>query len=229
MAVQSDTTIPRDAPVVHVWDIPTRLFHWLLVILMITSVATVKTGNMVWHERSGIAILVLIGFRLLWGIFGGRHARFTSFIRGPGETLGYFRDLVSGRSRSYLGHNPLGALSVLALIVSVGTQAVTGLFADDAIVTQGPLVNKVSGATSTLMTRIHHYNEKVMYALVALHIGAILYYAFVKREDLVRPMVTGRKSWPHGEAPADARGPVTLAIVLLAIVIALVWGIVYRK
>lgn len=219
----------KNAPLVHVWDLPTRLFHWLLVILMICSVVSVKTGNMIWHERFGVAILILIGFRLLWGIFGGRHARFTSFIKGPSETLEYFRGMVSGTGRSYLGHNPLGALSVIALILSVGTQAVTGLFADDEIATQGPLVNKVTGATSTLMTRIHHYNEYVMYGLVALHIGAILFYAFGKREDLVRPMVTGSRAWPHGEAPADSRGPVTLAIVLLAIVLAIVWGVLYRK
>lgn len=214
---------------VHVWDLPTRLFHWVLVILVVVSVVSVKMGNMEVHEKSGIALVTLIAFRIVWGFIGGRYARFTSFVRGPGAILGYLKSMREPGGALHLGHNPLGGWSVIALIASVGTQAVTGLFADDEIATQGPLASKVTSATTTLMTSIHHFNEKVIYALVALHICAILYYAVAKKEDLVRPMVTGYKTAAGAQAQGDTRGSPVLAIVVLAVIAALVWYFIVRK
>ena len=174
---------------IRVWDLPTRVFHWTLAALVVGSFATVKVGGnlMVWHERLGYAALALVLFRVVWGFVGGRYARFASFVRGPGRVLGYLRGAVAPSP----GHNPLGALSVLGLLAAVGFQAASGLFTNDDIAFEGPLARHVSGATSSLLTTLHRYNEKVILALVALHVAAILYYRFAKRKDLVRPMLDG--------------------------------------
>ncbi len=174
---------------IRVWDLPTRVFHWTLAALVVGSFATVKIGGnlMVWHERLGYAALALVLFRVVWGFVGGRYARFASFVRGPGRVLGHLRGAVPPSP----GHNPLGALSVLGLLAVVGFQATSGLFTNDDIAFEGPLARHVSGATSSLLTTLHRYNEKVILALVALHVAAILYYRFAKRKDLVRPMLDG--------------------------------------
>lgn len=179
---------------VRIWDLPTRLFHWTLALLVVFSVATAKIGGnwMHWHMWSGYAILALLVFRLLWGFAGSRYALFAQFVRGPRTVLAYLR-APQGAGRRHPGHNPLGAWSVLALLATLLVQASTGLFANDEIATEGPLSKFVSGATASLMTRIHALNQNVIYALVALHLAAIAYYFFGKRENLVAPMITGFK------------------------------------
>ena len=149
---------------VAVWDLPTRLFHWTLVLLIVFSVTTVKVGGewMIWHERSGRALLVLLTFRIVWGFIGGEHARWINFICSPFKAIRYAMGVASGRDERYLGHNPLGAYSVIALLAAVATQGITGLFVDDAIVNQGPLVNLVSSKVVEWATRIHHWNERVI-------------------------------------------------------------------
>jgi len=181
---------------IRVWDLPTRLFHWSLAALIVVSFVTVKLGGnlMVWHERSGYAILTLLLFRLAWGIAGGRYVRFAAFVRGPGAVLAYLRG--AGSAAHAPGHNPLGALSVLGLLAVVGFQAVSGLFTNDDIAFEGPLSVKVSGATASLLTTLHRWNEKTIIALVALHLVAILYYRFGKRRDLIGPMVSGDAAFP---------------------------------
>jgi cytochrome b len=181
---------------IRVWDLPTRLFHWSLAALIIVSFVTVKLGGnlMVWHERSGYAILTLLLFRLAWGVAGGHYARFAAFVRGPGTVLAYLRG--AGGAVHAPGHNPLGALSVLGLLAVVGFQAASGLFTNDDIAFEGPLSVKVSGATASLLTTLHRWNEKTIIALVALHLAAILYYRFGKRRDLVGPMVSGDAEFP---------------------------------
>ena len=181
---------------IRVWDLPTRLFHWSLAALIVVSFVTVKLGGnlMIWHERSGYAILTLLLFRLAWGIAGGRYARFAAFVRGPGTVLAYLRG--AGGSAHAPGHNPLGALSVLGLLAVVGFQAASGLFTNDDIAFEGPLSVKVSGATASLLTTLHRWNEKTIIALVALHLAAILYYRFGKRRELVGPMLSGDATFP---------------------------------
>lgn len=171
----------------RVWDLPTRLFHWVLVLLLMGSFATVKTGNMVWHERLGYAALALILFRIVWGFVGGRYARFVQFVRGPAQVLGYLR----GSAPEQPGHNPLGALSVLGLLAAVGFQATSGLFTNDDIAFEGPLSRYVSGAWASTLTTWHRWNEKVIIALVVLHVAAILYYRFRKGRNLIGPMFSG--------------------------------------
>jgi hypothetical protein len=181
----------QSARKVRVWDLPVRIFHWLLALLIACSFITAELGGnaMVWHERSGIAILVLISFRLIWGIVGSRHARFASFVRGPSAVIASVRGASSG-----LGHSPLAALSVLALLGAVGFQAITGLFTNDDIAFEGPLAAKVSGKVSHWLTELHEGNESILMALICLHLAAVAWYTFIKRRSIIKPMITGDAS-----------------------------------
>jgi len=177
--------------IIRVWDLPIRLFHWLLLIAIVLSFITVKIGGnaMELHGLIGYCVLTLIIFRVCWGFLGSYHARFTNFIPSPLSLFGY----LSGKTKAGLGHNPLGALSVLALLLSVGVQAVTGLFANDDIAFEGPFAKYVSNSTVGLLTSIHYANEWVLIALIALHLCAILYYQKFKSENLIKPMLLGDK------------------------------------
>ncbi len=177
---------------VRVWDLPTRLFHWALAICIVLGIVFVKIGGnaIQWHAYCGYTALALILFRIIWGFVGSQYARFANFIPSPATLIAFLRGQVDGG----LGHNPLGALSVIALLTMILIQALTGLFADDDIFFQGPFAKYVSNSTVALLTSIHRFNQYLIFALVGLHIAAISYYYFVKRENLVRPMVTGDKS-----------------------------------
>ena len=147
-------------------------------------------GNAIeWHAYCGYTALALILFRVIWGFVGSWHARFTNFIPSPPKLIAFLRGQVDGG----LGHNPLGALSVIALLGVILIQALTGLFADDDIFFQGPFAKYVSNDTVALLTSIHRFNQYIIFVLVGLHVAAISYYYFVKRENLVKPMVTGDK------------------------------------
>lgn len=173
----------------RVWDLPTRVFHWLLVACIVGSIVSVSIGgNAVgWHFRFGYAILALVLFRILWGFVGPRYARFSSFPPSPSAAIAYLR----GNAPPRAGHNPLGAFSVYALLVALCVQVATGLFANDDIMWEGPLTHLVSGATSSLLTTVHRVNRFIVFALIVLHLGAIAYYAFVKKEPLVKSMLHG--------------------------------------
>jgi cytochrome b len=217
--------------IIRVWDLPIRLFHWLLVICIITSFITVNIGGnaMEFHALSGYCILTLILFRICWGLIGSYHARFINFVPSPKGLLDY----VTGKTKAGLGHNPLGALSVLALLFSVGLQAVTGLFANDDIMFEGPFAKYVSNSAVELCTSIHYFNEKVLIILIALHLCAILYYQKFKGENLVKPMLMGDKEIdPSEEAkylPSDLgqaskdgglqRGFALLLLSLIAVIL----------
>ncbi|MEI2418020.1 cytochrome b/b6 domain-containing protein [Orrella sp. JC864] len=188
---------------VRIWDLPTRLFHWLLAACVTGALVTVKLGGMYmdWHVRFGLATFGLILFRLLWGLFGPRYARFAQFVRGPGAWWRYLRGQAP---EGQAGHNPLGALSVVAMLALFGLQAGTGLFANDDILTQGPLAHRISGELSSRLTGLHMQAEWLLYALVALHLAAVAWYALVRRKRLVGPMI-------HGDAPAAELAPGTPA------------------
>ena len=182
---------------VSVWDLPTRLFHWCLVILVIFSFITAKIGGnaMQYHEWSGSAILALLLFRLVWGFVGSRESRFATFVYGPATVFRYALNILQPDSRHYLGHNPLGGWSIVAMLSALMIQAGTGLFANDDIITEGPLYSWVSKATSDWITWVHRLNQQVIIGLVAIHILAVLFYLFYKRENLIKPMITGFKHW----------------------------------
>lgn len=206
---------------VRVWDLPTRLFHWLLAATVIASVVTGKVGGglMEWHLRSGCLALGLLAFRLVWGLVGGRWSRFASFLYAPATVLRYLRGQTRPGEYLDVGHNPLGAGSVFALLAILIVQVGTGLVADDEIATVGPLNRYVSNATATLASGWHkNVGFYVIVALVLLHIGAILFYRLRKKVDLIGPMLSGDKTLPAG-VPA-ARDD--LASRVLAVVLALV-------
>jgi len=212
---------------IKVWDIPTRLFHWLLVGLVIISFITGKIGGtaMKYHEWSGIAVLILAVFRLVWGFIGGQQSRFSTFVKGPAAVLRYASSLLRKDSTHYIGHNPLGGWSIIAMLTSLLIQTGTGLFANDDILTEGPLYYLVSKKTSDWLTGVHHLNQKVLMILVALHIGAIIFYLIAKHENLLKPMITGSKIW---EQKIDSSwGNPALALLLAVAVTVVVYLIIY--
>lgn len=179
---------------VRVWDLPTRLFHWLLVGLVVALVVSGQIGGaaMDWHMRFGYAVLSLLLFRLIWGLVGGHWSRFASFVSAPRTIVDYVR--TGGTPLQSVGHNPLGSLSVLALLGLLLLQAGSGLFSDDEIATAGPLTHLASGAWVSMATFYHTKIGKVLLiVLVQLHIAAILYYRLRKGENLVKPMIDGDK------------------------------------
>ena len=157
--------------------------------------------------------MALLLFRLVWGFIGGRESRFVNFVRGPSAVIRYAATLLGGDSVRYRGHNPLGGWSIIAMLLALLVQAVTGLFANDDIVTEGPLFDWVSKAASDGLTRIHKLNQEVIIILVSVHVLAVLFYLFYKRENLVKPMITGVKEW-RGTGSQPATGSSWLAAVI---------------
>ncbi len=214
---------------VRVWDLPTRIFHWGLAALVVFSFTTGQLGGewMAWHLRSGYAVLALVLFRLAWGFAGPGTSRFARFVRGPRAALAYGRQLLARRHAPVAGHNPLGGWMVLVLLGLVLAQALTGLFADDEIATQGPLAVKVSNAMVARMSAWHSTIEWALVAAVALHVAAIAAYRWVLGVRLVGPMLHGRQVLPPGlRPPPPASRPLALAAALLAAAAALVYFLV---
>ena len=197
---------------VRAWDLPTRLFHWLLVISIFSAWASFRYAEAVgdatlkWHRYTGYTILVLVVWRLLWGFVGSSTARWSNFVRAPWHAAGYALDLVRGRHRSFLGHNPLGTYMVLALLAVVGAQGVLGLMTvEHNDVTWGPLYKLVSAGTYEKITYVHvRLLNYVILPLAALHILANILYGAIKKDPLVPAMVTGRKPAAAYEDAAEA-------------------------
>jgi len=191
--------------IIRVWDLPIRLFHWLLVVCIAGSFVTINLGDefIQWHAYFGYSILILLVFRIIWGFIGSTHARFASFL--PTKTAIF--EYLSGSSPRVLGHNPVGAISVFALLFVLSIQVFTGLFVDDEVSFQGPLAKYVSGSLSSLLSEIHEGNQVVILTLIAIHVAAIIFYKKFKGEDLIKPMISGDKEIdPSEEAkylPAD--------------------------
>lgn len=211
---------------VRIWDIPTRLFHWALVFLISLSFYTGLSGGFVemdYHMISGYCILSLVLFRILWGVFGGYYARFATFVKGPGVVIRYLQDF--GKDRPpYPGHNPLGALSIISILIVLLVQAGTGMFANDDIMVEGPLVHLVSYDTSRTLTGIHKNNKWTIGALVALHVVAILFYQFYKKDRLMGAMMTGKKRLSD---PVDRDSSLVRELLLGSITLAACAGAVY--
>ena len=179
-----------------VWDLPLRLFHWLLVLCISASYATAKAGfNWTkYHFWIGYFTLGLVAFRIIWGFVGPRHARFSNFVAGPSRVFAYLRTLFKHDSPPAMGHNPVGALVVILMLLMVGAQATTGLFLiDNTEVWTAPYYPAVSGETASLLGKFHHLNFDVLLWVIGLHVLAIIYYRVYKRQSLVLPMITGRK------------------------------------
>lgn len=213
---------------VRVWDLPTRLFHWALVLCVLGLVISGNVGGnaMVWHGRLGYAVLALLLFRLLWGFLGGHWSRFRSFLVRPATTLAYLRG--QGKPEHGVGHSPLGAWSVLAMLLVLLLQVGSGLFADDEIAFTGPLAGLVSGEWVSTLTGYHkEIGKTLLLGLVLLHLGAIAYYRLIKRQKLVQSMISGDKAVTTPvTASQDTPGRRWLALVLLLLCAAAVYGIV---
>ena len=209
-----------DSTLLRVWDLPTRIFHWALALCVVASITSAQIGGnaMVWHFRLGYVVFTLLAFRLLWGVVGGHWSRFVNFIYAPATILRYLRGGSRTGEHHEVGHNPLGALSVFGVLALLAIQVGSGLFADDEISNNGPFVKFVSSATSLALTRWHSGpGQWLIIALALLHVGAILYYLFGKKRNLVRPMLTGDKP-VAAPAPASVDNLRTraLALALLA-------------
>lgn len=216
---ESESSEGAASPAVRVWDLPIRLFHWVLLAAVVISVATGLIGGL-WqmdlHVVSGCVVLGLVLFRVIWGFAGGRHARFTGFIKGPVMVLRYAVDFACRRAGHTTGHNPLGGWSVILILAVLAVQAGTGLFANDDIFLEGPLVKYVGKEMSDRLTGIHHWMINGVYGLVALHVGAVALHWW-RGDNLVKPMITGTK--PDAD-PAHGDGATRWGWAAAAFVIA---------
>lgn len=201
---------------VATWDLPVRVFHWALVLLVISQIVTASVGGnaMQFHAFGGYAILALVLFRVLWRFFGGTQARFRDFVRGPGAVFRYAKSMRRGPHSAHRGHNPLGGWSVLAMLGSLLVQATTGLFANDDVMMEGPLAKHVSDRASEIATAIHDVNAVVLLTLVAVHIAAVLFYLLARKENLITPMITGRKQSVTSDESARYGKPWLAAVLL---------------
>jgi cytochrome b len=229
---------------IAVWDLPTRLFHWLLVLcvaLLYLSGDAISLafrlplpgggqwvmGNMDVHMLLGQVVLGLVTFRLIWGFIGSSTARFATFVQGPHAVLEYLRAIRRGELPLTVGHNPAGALMIVALLALLATQASTGLFANDDIFSEGPLAKLVSSSTSNTLTAVHGLVFNVLLLAIIIHVGAAVYYR-LRGKNLIQSMVTGRK--PADLIPTTAETPrlvsPLLAIPAAAIAAAAIWALV---
>ena len=212
---------------VRIWDLPTRIFHWLLACSVIGLVVTANVGGnaMVWHFRLGYTVLTLLLFRVVWGFIGGRWSRFSSFLYAPGTVIRYLSGRASAEHK--IGHNPLGALSVLGLLLFLFVQVGTGLMSDDEIAFAGPLTALVSGDTVSTATWYHKdIGAWILIAMVSLHVLAILFYIAGKKETLIRPMLHGDKQITTQPVPAsrdDALSRAGALVVLLVCAAVVRW------
>jgi len=213
--------MPDSLQATRVWDLPTRIFHWLLAACVLGSIisATIGGDALVWHFRLGYLVFTLLAFRVLWGGVGGRWSRFASFVYAPSTLRRYLRGESRPDEHHDVGHSPLGALSVFGLLAILAAQVGTGLFADDEIASTGPLIKFVSGSTSLLLTQWHKtFGQWLIISLVVLHVAAIAFYWLKKKRNLVLPMWVGDKALPPA-VPASQDHAMTrgLAVVLFAL------------
>jgi cytochrome b len=216
---------------VAVWDGFVRVFHWSLVLLFCFSVISAKVGGnwITWHMYSGYAILSLVIFRLMWGFVGGEYARFSSFIAGPVRAVRFAIGLFKRGSQHSVGHNPIGGWMVIVLLLLLTLQAGLGLFGNDEIATTGPLARYVSDDTSIKAMSWHRRIGDALLILVAIHVLAVLFHVFVRKEGLIRAMFSGKKSLPKtlAESTLNARRSrsglglflLGFAVVVVAIVV----------
>jgi cytochrome b len=199
----------------RVWDLPVRLFHWLLVVLVATSYVTAKFGWMKLHFYSGYSILTLLLFRVIWGFVGSDTARFARFLTSPVSALKHLAHLPAREPDNQIGHNEAGGWMVLIMLALLLFQAGSGLFSTDDVAADGPLSEMIGTEASERITTLHDYNFDLILIAIGVHILAILTYAVLKRHDLVRPMITGKKRLPAATRPPRMASPVLALLVFL--------------
>lgn len=200
-----------------IWDIPIRLFHWLLVATIAYSWYAMEIlEDLNQHFIAGYCALTLVLFRIVWGFVGTYHARFTNFIYPLSEVLSYFRNSSGKAKKQYLGHNPVGGLSVIAMLIFISIQVSTGLFSTDDYYF-GPLYGLVNDATASTITEIHHLNFDIITGLIALHVVAIAFYRIVKKERLIGAMFTGGKLAKGEDQKTITSSKLILAAFILSV------------
>ena len=208
----------------RLWDGPTRIVHWALVVLIGFAWWSAETDRLQCHRWSGYAVVGLVAFRLVWGFAGSRTARFANFVKGPSATLAYLKTLPGRTHTAVPGHNPLGAWSVLAILAVLVIQVVTGLFAVDIDAFEaGPLSDRVDFDTGRLFAKWHHWSFTALQVLVVLHLAAVAFYLVYKRADLVGPMITGRKRVT--DDPGLTFAPLWRAVVATLVAAAFAWWV----
>ncbi|WP_414830486.1 cytochrome b/b6 domain-containing protein [Alteromonas sp. H39] len=205
-----------------IWDIPTRLFHWLLVASLSIQYATAEwlDDAMQWHFYVGYFTIGLVIFRLIWGFIGPEHARFRHFLKGPTAIISYMRSLPDKHAVPHAGHNPLGGVFVIVMLLLIAIQAVSGLFLTDEVFLDGPYRHLVSDSTQDVMSTLHHQVIDALLIVIALHIAAIAFYAVYKKQSLTSAMIHGKKA-TSSQGITSSR--LLLAVVVAAIVAALVY------
>jgi cytochrome b len=229
MKAERSSQTNNDSTDIRVWDLPTRVFHWLLVSSFAGAWLTNELGPtyFTYHVWAGYFVVVLVSFRLLWGVLGTHHAKFANFIRHPKESFRYAAHLVKRKPLSYAGHNPLGAWMVLLLLGLMLIQAATGLFTNDEIFNVGPLYGYVSNDVSLWLTQLHKDLFNWILVAVGLHVAAVLLYVIFKKENLVKAMITGKKpNKAYEGAHHIDSSKVWLALVLIVIVSAVLAAII---
>jgi cytochrome b len=221
-----------------VWDVFVRVFHWSLVTLFVISVATGKAGGswIKWHMYSGYAILTLVIFRIVWGFVGGEYARFVAFVASPVAAFRYGVALMKRGANHVISHNPLGGWMVVVLLVLLALQAGLGLIGDDEIATTGPLSRYVALETALSAMSWHRRIGDLLLILVGIHIVAVLFHVFVKKEGLIRAMISGRKDLPENLAsetqaarPASvSRGVGAFVFAVIAVALAVNWSSIFK-
>jgi cytochrome b len=230
-------TQPGQLQKVLVWDPYIRVFHWSLVVCFVAAIVTAKVGGdwLAWHGYCGYAISALVVFRVLWGFVGGEFARFRSFVASPASSLRYGYRLLRGSTQHVISHNPLGAVMVMVLLGSLGFQSVLGMVGDNEITSSGPLSRYVSSESAAAAMRWHRLIGDVLLGLVALHVVAVLFHVFVKKEHLVSAMIDGQKSLPaelaerakYARRASNVAGCFCAGISILAMAIALNWATLF--
>lgn len=218
MTIESGTGTTR----VRVWDVPTRVVHWLMVVLIAASWWTAEIGNLEFHRYSGYSLLALLVFRLYWGFVGSSSARFSHFVKGPSSIVRYVR----GGSSESLGHNPLGALSVIALLLLLLTQVTLGLFAVDVDgLESGPLSHLVSFEAGRACAEWHETVFDVLVWVIGLHVAAVLFYVLFKKQNLITAMLHGYREYAEQPSSSIRFASIIRSIIGVILAAALTWWI----
>lgn len=205
-----------------IWDGFIRVYHWAQAALIAALWWTAEIAEMIWHQWLAMTLMALWLTRLGWGVFGSETARFASFLRNPFRAITYGKELLQGKASHGIGHDPLGGWMVMVLILVIGTQMLSGLFATDEIFVEGPLAQYVSADIATLLTQIHHINFNVLLGLAGIHIAAVFFMQW-KGMNLLPPMISGRD-----KSKSDSQAPPVFASVWLAwALFSVFWVVLY--
>jgi cytochrome b len=206
-----------------VWDLPVRLFHWAIVVLIFAAWLSQELDQMDLHMWIGRMILSLLLFRIVWGLIGSDTARFNRFLRSPAAALRHLTQIRRREADREIGHNAAGGWMVLVMLLLIGVQAGTGLFSNDDGDTEGPLMHFVSKAQSDFLSHIHSLNFNLIEGAIVLHVLAIAAYAMLKRQNLVRPMLTGKKMMPPDAVPPRLANPLLALVTLVSAAAVVAW------